>query len=59
VLTVPVWREAMALYRLTRPAWTIWVVPGLVLAALLLLVAFSPRLASSGPWSVNGGSRPC
>lgn len=52
VLTVPVWREAVALYRVTRPSWTIWAVPALVLAALLLLVAFSP--AAEFDWPLVG-----
>jgi hypothetical protein len=52
VLTVPVWREAMTLYRQTRPSWTIWVVPGLVVLALLLLLVLSP--AGGFDWPLVG-----
>jgi hypothetical protein len=52
VLTVPVWREAVALYRVTQPGWTIWLVPVLVLAALLALVALSP--AAGFDWPLAG-----
>ncbi len=52
VLTVPVWREVVALYRVTRPAWSIWLVPALVLVALVALVAFSP--AAGFDWPLAG-----
>lgn len=52
VLTVPVWREAVVLYRVTRPSWSIWLVPALVLTALVLLLAFSP--AAEFTWPLVG-----
>lgn len=52
VLVVPVLREVFALYREVKPSLLIWAVPGLVLTALLLLLAFSP--AAGFPWPLYG-----
>lgn len=49
VLTVPVWRDALALYRVTRPSWTIWLVPALLVLFLVLLVVYSPAAELAWP----------
>jgi hypothetical protein len=52
VVTVPLWREVRALYRATDPGLSIWVIPGLIVAALALLALFSP--AREAPWPLVG-----
>jgi hypothetical protein len=52
VVTVPLWREIRTLYRATRPARSIWVVPGLIVGALALLALFST--AREAPWPLVG-----
>ena len=52
VLMVPVWREVVALYRAVKPSLFIWVVPTLVVAALLLLLVYSP--ATDYTWPLYG-----
>jgi hypothetical protein len=52
VVTVPLWREVRVLHRATYPARSIWVVPGLIVAALVLLALFSP--AREAPWPLVG-----
>jgi hypothetical protein len=52
VVTVPLWREVHTLYRATHPARSIWLVPGLIVAALVLLALFSP--AREAPWPLVG-----
>jgi hypothetical protein len=52
VVTVPLWREVILAYRRTRPALSIWLVPALIVTALVLLAVLSP--ARTVDWPLAG-----